>query len=252
MEERLEDILEMIKKDGKVRVKELSEKFKVSEDMIRKDLSKLEKEGNIKRTYGGAILERKIIHNDNTTSRIISNIEEKEKIAKLVMDEIQENDVIFMDISSTNYTIATMMTGFKKNITLITNMNRIAMEFDSMTNIDIIQLGGIYNKKIGGTMGAFTVEEIKKFKIDKAFIGVGGINIEDNFVSNFNLDEVSTKEAIIKMSKKKYLITINEKFYSDGSYKFCELDDIDYIITDKRPEEDIIDGLAKHNVKVIY
>ncbi|WP_278245072.1 DeoR family transcriptional regulator [Clostridium sartagoforme] len=114
MEERLEDILEMIKKDGKVRVKELSEKFKVSEDMIRKDLSKLEKEGNIKRTYGGAILERKIIHNDNTTSRIISNIEEKEKIAKLVMDEIQENDVIFMDISSTNYTIATMMTGFKK------------------------------------------------------------------------------------------------------------------------------------------
>lgn len=252
MEERLEDILEMIKKDGKVRVKELSEKFKVSEDMIRKDLSKLEKEGNIKRTYGGAILERKIIHNDNTTSRIISNIEEKEKIAKLVMDEIQENDVIFMDISSTNYTIATMMTGFKKNITLITNMNRIAMEFDSMPNIDIIQLGGIYNKRIGGTMGAFTVEEIKKFKIDKAFIGVGGINIEDNFVSNFNLDEVSTKEAIIKMSKKKYLITINEKFYSDGSYKFCELDDIDYIITDKRPEEDIIDGLAKHNVKVIY
>ena len=65
MEERLEDILEMLKRDGKVRVKDLSEKFNVSEGMIRKDLSKLEQHGNIKRTYGGAILERKIIHNDN-------------------------------------------------------------------------------------------------------------------------------------------------------------------------------------------
>ncbi|MDU3350683.1 MAG: DeoR/GlpR transcriptional regulator, partial [Clostridium sp.] len=102
------------------------------------------------------------------------------------------------------------------------------------------------------TVGAFTVNEIKKFKIDKAFIGAGGINIEDNFVSNFNLDEVSTKEAIIKASKKKYLITINEKFYNDGLYKFCELGDVDYIITDKKPEENIIDGLSKYNVKVIY
>ncbi|WP_243249547.1 DeoR/GlpR family DNA-binding transcription regulator [Clostridium sp. D46t1_190503_E9] len=252
MEERLEDILEMLKRDGKVRVRDLSEKFNVSEGMIRKDLSKLEQCGNIKRTYGGAILERKIIHNDNTTSRIISNINEKEKIASLVMDEIEENDVIFMDISSTNYTVATMMAGFKKNITLITNMNRIAMAFDSIPNIDIIQIGGMYNKKIGGTAGAFTSNEIKKFKIDKAFIGAGGINIEDNFVSNFNLDEVSTKESIIKMSKKKYLITINDKFYNDGSYKFCELGDIDYIITDKKPEENIVDGLTKYNVKVIY
>lgn len=252
MEERLEVILEILKRDGKVRVRDLSEKFNVSEGMIRKDLSKLEQYGNIKRTYGGAILERKIIHNDNTTARIISNIEEKEKIAKLVMDEIEENDVIFMDISSTNYTVATMMADFKKNITLITNMNRIAMAFDSIPNVDIIQLGGRYYKKTGGTVGAFTVEQINKFRIDKAFIGAGGINIENNFVSNFNLDEVSTKEAIIRSSKKRYLITINEKFYNDGSYKFCGLEDIDYIITDKKPEENIVDGLSKYNVKVIY
>jgi DeoR/GlpR family transcriptional regulator of sugar metabolism len=252
MEERLEDILELLKKDGKVKVKDLSEKFNVSEGMIRKDLCKLERYGNIKRTYGGAILERRIIHNDNTTSRIISNIKEKEKIAKLVIDEIEENDVVFMDISSTNYTVATMMYSFKKNITLITNMNRIAMAFDSIPNVEVIQLGGIYNKKTGGTIGTFTVDEIKKFKIDKAFIGVGGINIEDNFVSNFNLVEVSTKEALIKASKNRYLVTIDEKFYNDGSYKFSTLDEIDYIITDKKPDDNIIEGLDKYNVKIIF
>ena len=58
MEERLNEILNIIKEEKKVLVKELSEKFNVSESMIRKDLQRLEKEGKVKRTYGGAILER--------------------------------------------------------------------------------------------------------------------------------------------------------------------------------------------------
>ena len=61
MEERLEEILRILKKDGKVLVKDLSVRFNVNEGMIRKDLQKLEQEGLLKRTYGGAILERQTI-----------------------------------------------------------------------------------------------------------------------------------------------------------------------------------------------
>ena len=252
MEERLEDILNLLKKDGKVKVKELSEKFNVSEGMIRKDLSKLEKYTNIKRTYGGAILERKIVHDEGTSSRVIKKLDEKQKIAKIVIDEIEENDVIFLDIASTNYMVSNMMLNFDKKITLITNMNRIAMDFDNNDNIDVIQIGGIYNKKLGGTVGAFSIEEIKRFKIDKAFIGVGGINIKDNFVSNFNLDEAETKKVIIKSSKITYLLGDNEKFYTDGSYKFSSIDDVDYIITDKKPNEEILKIIETKDIKILY
>ncbi len=252
MEERLEDILDILKRNGKVRVKELSEKFNVSEGMIRKDLCKLEQYGGIKRTYGGAILERKIEHNENTSSRVIMNLNEKESIGKIAIAEIEEDDVVFLDISSTNYMIANMMSNFNKKITIITNMNRIAMEFDFNNNIDVIQIGGSYNKKLGGTIGAFSIEEIKKFKIDKAFIGVGGINIEENFISNFNLDEAETKKAIINSSKTTYLLVDNTKFYKDGSYKFSELNEVEYIITDKEPDKNIIEALKKTNVKLLY
>lgn len=252
MEERLEDILDLLKRDGKVKVKDLSEKFNVSEGMIRKDLSKLEKYTNIKRTYGGAILERKIVHDEGTSSRVIRNLDEKQKIAKIAIDEIEENDVIFLDISSTNYMISNMMRNFDKKITLITNMNRIAMDFDYNDNVDVIQIGGSYNKKLGGTVGAFSIEEIKKFKIDKAFIGAGGINIEDNFVSNFNLDEAETKKAIINSSKITYLLGDSEKFYNDGSYKFSSIDDVEYIITDKKPNEEILKIIEMKNIKILY
>lgn len=252
MEERIDEILKLLRLEGKVVVKNLSEKYNVSEGMIRKDLQRLEKEGLIRRTYGGAILERSMLNNENTTLRVISDLDGKDKISKLVINEIEENDVIFLDISSTNYAIATILDKIDKNITVITNMNRIAMLFDYSSNIEVIFIGGSYNKKLGGTIGTEAIEFIKKIKVNKSFIGVGGINIENDFISNFNLDESNTKSAIIKISKKNYLVAINEKFYRDGSYKFASLKDIDFIVTDNKPDEKLIEYLENQDVVAIY
>ena len=239
MEERLNEILAIIKEEKKVLVKELSEKFNVSESMIRKDLQRLEKEGKIKRTYGGAILERESSYDEKTNSRVFIDLESKSYLGELVVDIIEDNDVIFLDISTTNHTIAMMLGATKKNLTIITNMNRIAMEFDRAPNVDVILIGGRYNKKLGGTVGSAAIEEIKKFKITKAFVGAGGINIEENFISNFNYDEAAVKKEILRCSKKRYIVANYEKLYKDGAYKFATLDDIDYIVTEKEPEGNI-------------
>lgn len=252
MEERLNEILEIIKREKKVLVKDLSEKFNVSESMIRKDLQRLEKEGNIKRTYGGAILERYSSYDEKTNSRVFVDLESKCRLGELVLDIIEDNDVIFLDISTTNHTIATMLSNTSKKLTVVTNMNRIAMEFDRTPNIDVILIGGYYNKKLGGTVGSVAVEEIKKFKFTKSFIGAGGINIEDNFISNFNYEEAVVKREILRCSKIRYIVANYEKLYKDGSYKFSTLDEIDYIVTEKEPEESIKEILNNKEVQVIF
>lgn len=252
MEERLYEILEIIKEEKKVLVKDLSEKFNVSESMIRKDLQRLEKEGKVKRTYGGAILERGISYDEKTNSRVFVDLESKTYLAKLASDIIEDNDVIFLDISTTNYTIANMLRDTSKKLTVITNMNRIALEFDRSSNVEVILIGGTYNKLLGGTVGAETIEQIKKFKINKAFIGAGGINVEENFISNFNYDEAAVKREILKCSKKKYILANYEKLYKDGAYKFASLEDIDYIVMEKSPENHIKEILKKFEVELIY
>ena len=163
-------------------------------------------------------IRKRIVHNENTTSRVFVRLRmQRTYLGKLVFDIIEENDVIFLDISTTNLTIASMIRNTTKNITVITNMNRIAMEFDYSPNIDVILVGGHYNKKLGGTMGKCSIEQIKSFKIDKAFIGAGGVNVEENFVSNFNYDESVVKREILKNSKRSYIVIDDEKFYKDGS-----------------------------------
>lgn len=251
-EERIEKIIELLKLEGKVTVKALSEKFNVSESMIRKDLAKIEGLENIKRTYGGAILERKIVKEGRLITRVVSNIKEKDDISDIAIENIDDNDVIFLDISTTNNMIANKLINSKKNLTVITNMNRIVLEFDNIQNINVIQIGGIYNKRLGGTVGSASIEEIKKIKVDKAFIGVGGINIFENFISNFDLDEALTKKEIIKASKKTYILVENEKFYKDASYKFAGLEDIDSVITNMKPSNDIIKKIKEYELEILY
>ena len=102
VEERQSAIMEELHANGKVKVKELSERFSVSEDLIRKDLSALEAKGLLKKAYGGAVLIRENIHRKIAAQRKDVNQEEKRGIAKAAVDLIQEGDVVFLDISTVN------------------------------------------------------------------------------------------------------------------------------------------------------
>lgn len=252
MEERLEEILRILKRDGKVLVKDLSVRFDVTEGMIRKDLQKLEQERLLKRTYGGAILERQTVHDDNIMPRLMKNLDKKDTIAKLALNEIKDGDFIFLDVSTTNYSIASMLLNTKKNVIIVTNMNRIAILFESHPYIDVICIGGMYNKNLGGTIGSKAIEDVKSYRFHKAFVGVGGINLVEDFISNFNLEEASMKNAIIKSSLKTYLVAENEKFYIDGICEFAKCEDIDFIISDKKPNEEILKLLKERNISIIY
>ncbi|WP_024615721.1 DeoR/GlpR family DNA-binding transcription regulator [Clostridium sp. Ade.TY] len=252
MEERLNEILELVKKNNKVLVKDLSNKFNVTESMIRKDLNKLEKEGLVERTYGGAILPRNLAESTNISNRLINNIDTKKIIATKAFENINDNDTIFLDISSTNYLLAELLSKSSKKITLVTNMVEITSLFNNPElNIEIICIGGMYNKKLGGVVGSEAIQSICKYRFNKSFIGSCGINIFDKSISNFDLEEGNTKKAIIESSNKTYLLIENKKFKFDGTYKFSTLSDINYIITESAPDNKIVKLINKIGVNII-
>ena len=88
VEERQELIVEELISKGSVRVKELSERFSVTEDLIRKDLSVLEKEGKCKKIYGGAIPVKENVQRKTAAQRKKLNTEQKEIIAQKAIQKI--------------------------------------------------------------------------------------------------------------------------------------------------------------------
>lgn len=251
IDERHTQIVNMLNEEGRVYVKELSKKFNISESMVRKDLQKLEKDGELKRTYGGAIQNRKKAENTSIETRLVKNSYIKSQIAEKMCHEIKKNDIIFLDISSINYLVAKLIARKNMKVTIITNMIEIACFFGEDSNIDLICIGGTYNKRLGGVIGSIAIERISKYRVDKAFIGSCGVNVYEKNISNFNLEEGSTKKAIIKCAKKVYVVIENEKFEFDGSYKFAELMDIDVFITEETPDKQIKNAIEESNIELL-
>lgn len=252
--ERLEKIMSLIEEQGKVEVNRLSLQFKVSKDLIRKDLSRLEEQGLLERTYGGAIKKRQLIKNVTIiASRISENIEIKEAIAKKALKEIKEGELIFLDISSINYLLAQEIIKNNLGITVITNMIDIMHLFSLNPEVktSLIGIGGACLNIIGGFIGTASIQQIRNFNIDRCFIGAIGVNSLNGNISTFEQEDGMTKNAIMQMSRKKYLIAEKSKIEQDGKYIFSNLYDFNFFLTDSGLTSKLKKELRLFNIKII-
>lgn len=249
--ERREAILKALKEYRKVNVFELSKEFNVSQVIIRKDLKLLESEGKLQRTHGGAIEKRKAALNTTFEDRKIINEEEKLIIAKKAYNLIKDNDVVLMDISTINFMIARFLEENPKQITIITQSLDLMMVLSSVEKINIISLGGSFDKKNRAFLGRITSSNIKKINPLKCFLGAGGINIDRGNLSNYEEEDGEIKREFISVSKEVYLLAEHQKFVEDALYNFTTLSDINYIISDDKLTEEELVKLEKYAITVI-
>ncbi|MDP4145018.1 MAG: DeoR/GlpR family DNA-binding transcription regulator [Bacillota bacterium] len=249
--ERLDEIINILHKEGKVVVKDLSNRFDVTEDCIRKDLKTLENKKLLRRTYGGAVLERKTAHSENIENRKDKNVDTKKIIAEKAYSLIENYETIFLDISTTNIILAELIAAGNKKVTIITNMIDVVKAFKTCCTSKVVCTGGIFNNELDGFTGAAAIDSISKYKFSKAFIGSCGVDIFDGSITTFDVEDGNTKREIIQSAKEVYLVMENKKFFIDGVYKFAHLEDVQAVITEERPNDDIYEVLAKNDTKII-
>lgn len=239
VEERHQLILSTLNKEGKIKVKELSEKFNLTEDAIRKDLASLEKKGLLKRVYGGAVKVRDDFLLLNIEDRKKMLPEEKQRIAKKAFSLLKENTTLFLDISTINLEISKLIIQSNLKIVVVTNMIEILLNFlNAETASKIIFIGGkLDNKNKEGFVSSYSIEQIKNFKYDLAFLGATGINIAENTISTYFLDDAMCKKEIIRNSKKKYILIESKKLNMDGRINFAHFKDINGIIMEEEEED---------------
>ena len=219
VEERQNLILEDLQENGKVLVKDLSKRFGVTPDLIRKDLAFLESKGKCKKIYGGAILNRLNVHLEDANSRKNVNSKEKQKVAQMAYDLIEPNMTVFLDISTTNIELAKLLVSRPiSGITVVTNM------------LDVIQIhsifiGGEFDYARNGFVGNMCDEFLQRFHFDVAFLGVVGINLESGSVMTYMPNDGQTKRIVLNQSKKAYMLADSDKFYQMGNYEYAKVDE---------------------------
>lgn len=248
--ERRKKITSLIEEEHSVLVPELSKLFEVTEETIRRDLEKLEKEGILKKTYGGAIL------NDSTgvdlplNVREITNTVVKELIALKVCENIVDGDTLILDSSSTAFQVAKGIKN-KKNITVITNSVKVIMELSNIKDFRLISTGGILRDSSMSFIGHNAEKNISKYNVNKAIICCKGLDINKGIMES-NEQEAEIKKAMINSAEKVYLLVDHTKFDRVSFVKMIDFEKINYIFTDKKLNLEWETVLSDNAVELIY
>ena len=229
--ERLEIIKEIVKQDKKLYVSKLSEKFDVTEETIRRDLEKLEKEGLVTRTYGGAILnndkkneERKFFKRES------GNEDLKKAIALKALDYITPGITLAAD-SSTTVTEVLSSIRDRDDITVITNSVEGLIEL-SDSNINVLATGGILKHNLKSLQGSIAKSTILNYNVDIAFLSCKAIDMKKG-IMDCNESESELKKLMRKQADKTVLLIDHTKFNKSSFIKVFDFKDIDMIITDE-------------------
>jgi len=248
--ERQKKILEILESEGSVSVNKLSTTFDVTEETVRRDLEKLEKQECLKRTHGGAVsVTDSSTHEASLEKRKLINVEAKQKIAKEAVKFVAEGDTIFLDASTTTFFMAKEIKSLK-NVTVITNSLRVVNELCGTEGIKVISVGGVvsHNQSFVGSLAERSIEE--NFFVSKMFFSSKGITA-DGGVLESNEGESGIKKKMMKNSKLRIYLCDRSKMGSIGFVKLASFEEIDCIITDTAPEGNLKKKLDEFEIDIV-
>lgn len=248
--ERRERILKELYRSKKVFVNKLASEFNVTEETIRRDLEKMEKEEILTRSYGGASLNTHTNEDLPYQTRNTINIEEKQDIAQKVIQIINDGETIMTDSGSTVLEALRELNRTKENLTVITNSVTALQDF-GQSKLNIISTGGNLRKKSSALVGSITKESIKRYNVGVAIFSCKGISMEHG-ITDSNEPESETKNEMHKQANKIILLVDHTKFDKVAFVKLFDIERIDYLVTDQKPSDIWLEFLGNCNVEVIY
>ena len=242
MEERRRTILRELDERGRGRVADLSRELGCSEVTIRNDIKNMDMEGLLQRVHGGAIKREESPVRKYSAESIYRHTDRKKKIASCAYEYIEDRDTIIIDDASSSFYLAVHIKNHpEKRVAVVTNSLLVGNELAGAKHVELYMVGGHVGGHLAATMGDAALENMRSFHVDKAFIGVHGINFEVGLTS-IATPQMQVKHAILKAAKEVYVLADSSKFGGGYLSVICPITDVHLIITD--------DEVAKENIKI--
>ena len=245
-EDRTGQILELLGKEKKLEVAELSARLGVSQVTVRKDLDAMEAQGLITREHGFAVLSS----TDDIKGRLAYHYEEKRKIARRAAELVKDGDTIMIESGSCCALLAAALTEIRSGITIITNSAFIADYIRRSSDFQIILLGGIYQQDAQVMVGPMVRQCAENFWVDRFFIGVDGWSAR----AGFNNQDQMRAQAVRDMARQAdqvIVLTESEKFARHGTVPLNLKEQVRTLITDQMIDEKTLSELQVCGIEVL-
>jgi DeoR/GlpR family transcriptional regulator of sugar metabolism len=248
-EERKKTILESLVREEKVKVRVLAKLLQVSDETIRRDLDRLEKEGILKKVYGGAVKTKFHCWELPFDQKTTINKKEKKAICKTAASLVEDGDIIMIGNGTTPLEIVHYLTD-KNDITLITHSIPVLLLAMEVFNGRVIFTGGEIERNQKYTSGPLSEKTIEYLKANKAFIAAGGISTVDG-ITDYDISGSSVSRKMIERSEEVIILADHTKFGKTTFSYMCSLSDASMIISDKNCPEEWKKILAEKGIELL-
>ena len=254
--ERQQLIERELREIGRVSVVDLARRFDVTTETVRRDLDRLERTGSLRRVHGGAVgIDRASTTEVSLSERRLRQGEAKRAIAieatRLLTPGFRGS--IFIDAGTTAAAVAAelpqVLAEGGAEVELVTHSLEAAHLLAGDDRVSLTIIGGKVRGVTAAAVGAHTVRTIGELRPDIAFIGTNGVSAGFG-LSTPDPEEAAVKTAIIRAARRVVVVADTAKFGEELLVRFARLDEIDVLVSDGTPPEDLAAALAEADVEV--
>lgn len=229
--ERRQSLLELLRKQPGLRVLELARALEISEGTVRNDLNALEKQGQLTRVHGGAVLnERPQFPSSSFNIRYHNESAAKMKIARQAALLVNDGDSIFLDASTTVYYLALQLAQ-KHRLRVVTNGIDVArLMAENSTNL-VILLGGTISSDGSSITGLLSEQALEELHMQKAFVSCSGFSVERG-MTEVHLAGAHLKRKAIASVQQVFALLSSNKLGKEDLTSFASIDHINHLFTD--------------------
>lgn len=229
-EERRQAIAEQARRDGRVEVAALAERFQVTTETIRRDLTDLEDRGVITRVHGGAIPIERFRAEPALADKADRMADEKRRIAKLALSYVPPGGTVLFDAGTTTLALARALVT-EVELTAVTNDLGIAGELAARPNVNVLMLGGRLRSRTLSTVDDWALRTLEELAVDVAFMATNGLSLRRG-LSTPDVAEAAVKRAMIASGTQVVLLADHTKISDEHFVRFGDVPDIDVLVTD--------------------
>ena len=246
--ERRQKILEKLQLDRKVYVAGLSDSLGVTQETIRRDLEKLEANGLLQRSHGGAVLATPGNEDLSFAKRTAVNYGLKQKIALKAAALVTDGASLMTDSSSTVLALFELLVG-KNDLTVVTNSIKLLNDYGG-SGMNLISSGGDLRAHSFSLVGNAATRTLATYNVDLAIFSCKGLDRERG-VAESNEPEAAVKQVMARQARTTILLADSTKFDQVVFAKTLDFAELDYVITDAEPSRKWIDFFRKNDIQLI-
>ena len=228
VEDRRNQLLELVRRRGFASLPELAEQLKVSESTIRRDLDYLEEVGSAKRTHGGVFYTGASPMLPPFDERQPAQWDKKKMIARVAAGLVEDGDAVLLDGGSTTYEVARLLVG--RRLQIVTNSLPVANLFASNANSDLVLVGGYVYPRTGVALGPYANQVLERLNVRRTILSVSGASDRGFFNSNLLL--VETEQAMMRAADEVIVVADSTKFGRQSLTHLCALSEVQHLVVD--------------------